>query len=60
MVNIKFIKKVLLKPCLRKTARGGNSIFRMIVKIDMCLDCFKQSYLYHIQIILKNSYLTKG
>lgn len=36
-VNNKLIKKVTPKPCLRKTASGGNRIFSTIVSIDIIL-----------------------
>ncbi len=39
MVRIKFIRNVVPKPCLRKTANGGNKILRIIVNKLMVV-CF--------------------
>ena len=39
MVRIKFIRNLVPKPCLRKTANGGNKILRIIVNKLMVV-CF--------------------
>ena len=38
MVSNKFIKKVVPKPCFKKTANGGNKILRIIVSSDIEFD----------------------
>lgn len=45
MVNTTLIRKVVPKPCFKKTANGGKNIFNNIVRIDI-IYCFKflQSY----------------
>ena len=37
MVRIKFIRNVVPKPCLRKTANGGNKILKMMVSKDIII-----------------------
>lgn len=39
-VNSILTNKVELTPCFRKTASGGNRIFKMIVSSDMLSMCF--------------------
>ena len=57
-VNIRLIKNVVLKPCFRNTAKGGKSIFRIMVKMDMVMFfCYTQNYPYNFQKFLIICYL---
>ena len=45
MVRIKFIRNVVPKPCLRKTANGGNKILRIIVNKLMVVCFFNKKWI---------------